>query len=147
LTDPTHNLSTDTLRAEIRNRGLRATSSRIAVLRVLRKSSRPQSHAEVFDKLSDHAWDQATIYRNLTDLTEAGLLTRASFGDRIWRFKIADEPNHDPFAHPHFICVACGDVTCLPEVTMNLGNTDDEIGRLETGEIEVQLRGRCNNCG
>ena len=33
------------------------------------------------------AWDPATIYRNLTDLSEAGLARRTDVGDHVWRFE------------------------------------------------------------
>jgi Fur family ferric uptake transcriptional regulator len=33
----------------------------------------PKTHAEVADDLADRDFDRATIYRNLTELTEAGL--------------------------------------------------------------------------
>ena len=66
----------DELRTMVRAKGLRATPLRLAVLELLRASDAPRSHGDVADRLASQAWDRATIYRNLTDLAEAGLVRR-----------------------------------------------------------------------
>ena len=136
----------DRLRQELRDAGLRATSSRLAVLQVLRRARRPLSHGDVLERLDEAAWDQATIYRNLTDLTDAGLLRRAVFEDRVWRFEQTDAEAHDPMAHPHFVCVSCGQVQCLPGVEMRVSSAGDAPGALTNGTSEVVVRGRCDDC-
>src|SRR5215831_14410873 len=104
----------DELRGAVRAKGLRATPSRLAVLELLRTSDSPMSHGDVADRLSSASWDRATIYRNLTDLAEAGLVRRKDLGDHIWRFEAVDnERDHE---HPHFVCAECGIVECLPEI-------------------------------
>ena len=70
----------ETLRTAVRNAGLRATPSRIAVLRLLRAAGSPVSHSEVVAELASQAWDPATIYRNLTDLSDVGLARRTDVG-------------------------------------------------------------------
>ena len=67
---------TTTLRDELRAAGLRATASRVAVLRLLRGSGQPLSHGEVVRALSDGPWDRSSLYRNLIDLERVGLLER-----------------------------------------------------------------------
>ena len=42
----------------------------------LLRSRGPETHAEVSDALADKGFDRATIYRNLTELTDAGLVSR-----------------------------------------------------------------------
>src|SRR6476620_851300 len=96
----------DALRTQVRAKGLRETPSRLAVLELLRVSDAPMSHGDVADRLASQAWDRATIYRNLTDLAEAGLVRRSDVGDHVWRFEAVTE-GHET-AHPHFVCTACG---------------------------------------
>src|SRR6476620_1139096 len=103
----------DALRTQVRAKGLRATPSRLAVLELLRVSDAPMSHGDVADRLASQAWDRATIYRNLTDLAEAGLARRTDVGDHVWRFE-AVNADHEVAAHPHFVCTECGSVECLP---------------------------------
>lgn len=133
------------LKDELRAAGLRATSSRIAVLRQLRQAARPQSHAEVVDALAQEPWDRATIYRNLIDLTGVGLARKVELGDRTWRFSSGQSEPHDSAAHAHFICSECGHVSCLPGVSISAPKRG--VPRALRGDkIEIQLRGVCDTC-
>ena len=132
------------IREAIRETGLRATSARIAVLRILRAATAPLSHAEVADELESSGIDRATVFRNLTDLTEQGLARRSELGDHVWRFEAVD-PNHADDGHPHFVCSVCGTVSCvesteLEKMTRRVAN---RIGKV----VEVLLRGVCRQCG
>ena len=69
----------------IRQTGLRATSSRIAVLDYLRRVERPVSHADVVAAFTDLPWDKTTIYRNLNDFVRVGLARKTELGDRVWQ--------------------------------------------------------------
>lgn len=133
------------LRDSIRTTGLRATQPRVAVLRLLHHAGAPRTHAEVVSELDALGWDRATLYRNLTDLAEAGLLRRVDLGDHVWRFELA-LPGHDPHStdHPHFLCTNCGDVTCLPEVTLPEGA--DVPSAVVAGQVAIQVRGLCDGC-
>lgn len=134
--------SHEELRAAVRARGLRATPSRIAVLELLRASGAPVSHADVVDRLAALA-DRATIYRNLIDLAEVGLLRRTDVGDHVWRFEaVTDE--HDS-AHPHFICTECGTVECLPELELAVRRAKGPRA-LRQRKVEVRVRGVCDTC-
>jgi Fur family ferric uptake transcriptional regulator len=136
---------TDQLRATLHGAGLRATPSRLAVLRLLRASAQPVSHGDVADRLAAEPWDRATIYRNLTDLADAGLARRTDLGDHVWRFE-AITAGHAADAHPHFVCTACGTVECLPDVELSLRRS--RIPRaLRARQVEVQVRGVCDSCG
>ncbi len=132
------------LREVIRKAGLRATKGRISVLRVLHGSDGPASHADVIEWLADEGWDRATLYRNLVDLTEVGLLRKITVGDQVWRFELAEADEHADEAHPHFLCTQCGGISCLPELSLSA------VGKLPqsvtTGEVSIQLRGVCDTC-
>ncbi len=133
----------ETLRAAVRSAGLRATPSRIAVLHVLRSAGSPISHGEVVAKLASQAWDPATIYRNLTDLSDVGLARRTDVGDHVWRFE-AITGSHEASAHPHFVCTECGSVECLPELDVVMRAKAPRAVRLK--RVEIQLRGACDAC-
>jgi Fur family ferric uptake transcriptional regulator len=134
----------DELRGLVRARGLRATPSRLAVLELLRTSDGPMSHGEVADRLASQAWDRATIYRNLIDLSEAGLLRRTDVGDHIWRFE-AITGRHAASAHPHFVCTECGTIECLPELEYTLTRAKAPRA-IRQKRVEVQMRGLCDAC-
>ncbi|HEV7558601.1 MAG TPA: transcriptional repressor [Kofleriaceae bacterium] len=138
----------DELRAAVRARGLRATPSRLAVLDVVRGTDAPVSHGEVADRLASQAWDRATIYRNLTDLAEVGLLRRTDVGDHVWRFEAIE---HEASAHPHFVCTECGTVECLPEIELTLRRPEPSRRvraprAVKQRQVEVHVRGLCDAC-
>ena len=135
--------SSDSVQEEIRRSGLRATPARIATLILLRMSDAPLTHAEVSESLSDRGIDKATAFRNLNDLTEAGLLRRTELGDHVWRFEALRGESGDS-VHPHFLCVDCGSVACLDDVKLTAGSLRQSA---KVGEItEILLRGHGNEC-
>lgn len=138
----------EALRERIRAAGLRVTAPRVAVLEHLERATSPVSHPELSEALAPDGWDRATIYRNLIDLTEAGLLRRTDVGDHVWRFEVKGEPGdaHGNEVHPHFVCDACGDVTCLPEEIIEVHATRGAPRSLRGGDVEIQVKGRCDNC-
>ncbi|HUJ63521.1 MAG TPA: Fur family transcriptional regulator [Kofleriaceae bacterium] len=139
----------DELRSAVRGKGLRATPSRLAVLELLRASDSPMSHGDVADRLASQAWDRATIYRNLTDLAEAGLVRRTDVGDHVWRFE-AVSGEHEAGSHPHFVCTECGTVECLPELELAVRRAPQSRGKppraVKQRQVEVHVRGLCDAC-
>ena len=136
-----------TLRDEIRKTGLRATASRIAVLRELRRAKRPVSHGDVVEMLAGEPWDRATLYRNLIDLANSGMARKVELGDRVWRFDGSKQEHaHDATLHPHFVCTACGSVECLPQVSISRGKQGELPRAIVSKQVEVHVRGLCDTC-
>jgi Fur family transcriptional regulator, ferric uptake regulator len=135
------------LQAEIRSHGMRSTGARVAVLAHLKRASAPLSHTEIYEALEDRGYDRATIYRNLMDLAESGLVVRSDLGDHVWRFELKrpGAGGHAP-AHPHFVCVDCGGVTCLPDLSVRVMPASGAPKALRTKQVEVQVKGRCDSC-
>lgn len=141
-TNPTPTASD--LKAALREAGLRSTAPRLAVLEYLYKVGAPASHAELHDKLAASGFDRATLYRNLIDLADAGLVTRTDLGDHVWRFELRRA--EQSVRHPHFTCVDCGAVACLPDVKVLVKPGRGVPRALQQQQVEVQLRGRCDAC-
>ncbi|KAA1261044.1 Ferric uptake regulation protein [Rubripirellula obstinata] len=138
----TNDESLDLVKQAIRDAGLRATPARMATLQLLRESAAPLTHSVVADHLASSGVDKATAFRNLNDLVEAGLLRRTEVGDHVWRFESVSD-DHDG-AHPHFLCVDCGTVSCLDDVKLTAGSmrASEKFGEV----TEILLRGHCNAC-
>lgn len=145
----------DAAKARLREAGLRCTAARLAVLSHLMEATGPKTHAEVSDSLTDRGFDRATIYRNLTELTEAKIVSRVELGDHVWRFELRRESGHGP-DHPHFLCTTCGEVSCLDDVNVAItpkpvatkSKSKPQRPASGIGKVtEVLLKGRCDNCG
>ncbi|MFL5351014.1 Fur family transcriptional regulator [Archangium sp.] len=131
----------------LRAAGLRSTSPRVAVLRELDSATAPRSHADLVEALGEEGYDRVTIYRNLTDLTEAGLVMRADLGDHVWRFELRRGPtNSHQGTHPHFTCTDCGSVACLPAESVRITPARGAPRSVSARSVDIQLRGVCDRC-
>ncbi len=131
----------------LRKAGLRSTGPRIAVLRWLSRSQTPVSHPEIFEALAEAGFDRATLYRNLVDLAEVGIVRRTDLGDHVWRYELRSSEDGHVVEHPHFVCTDCGEVACLPGVAVKIVTTSGETPRaVRSRKVAVQLSGRCNEC-
>lgn len=137
--------SNEERRMRVRAAGLRCTAARMAVLRQLEAADAPMTHGEVVESLRGTGFDQSTVYRNLIDLADAGLVRRKELGDHVWRFESLRAGEHAGDEHAHFLCVDCGNVRCLPEVQLD---PSSRVAAAKVGDVtEVLIKGRCAACG
>jgi Fur family ferric uptake transcriptional regulator len=132
----------------LRSAGLRSTTPRIAVLEYFHTHGGQNSHAELFEALGDRGFDRATIYRILMDLAEAKILSRTDLGDHVWRFELRQGVGgvEHTEEHPHFVCLDCGEVSCLPGLSFKLEGPAKAPRSVAKNKVAVQLKGRCDNC-
>ncbi|MGV0005603.1 MAG: ferric iron uptake transcriptional regulator [Candidatus Porifericomitaceae bacterium WSBS_2022_MAG_OTU9] len=93
---------------DLRKVGLRATTPRLHVVQALESSSQRHLSAEdIHNSLSNKGLDigYATIYRVLTQLTQAGITVRHLFDSGSALYELADSDHHD-----HMICMDSGKV-------------------------------------
>ena len=130
----------------LRDVSLRATAARVAVLRLLANAARPVSHADVVDQLADFGFDQSTMFRCLNELADAGLAARLDLGDQIRRFELRESRGEKEFTHPHFMCVDCGELSCMNDFSIQIspsrGPRRDKLGTI----TEIMIRGHCGSC-
>jgi Fur family transcriptional regulator, ferric uptake regulator len=126
---------------------LRHTDAREAVLAEFMNGQYALAHADIEQKLAEK-YDRVTIYRTLKTFVDNGLIHKVL--DDVGGMKYAickaecntteHQHNHD---HVHFKCSACGQTTCLEQVTI------PPIG-LPNGykkqEMNLLVQGICNNC-
>jgi Fur family ferric uptake transcriptional regulator len=144
---PKARASLEPLREVIRDAGLRSTGPRVAVLEHLQTTKVPLSHGELVEALAGHGYDAATIYRNLIDLTRAGLLSRINLGDNVWRFELRGPNKALHPEHPHFVCTQCGEVTCLSQVRVKLTPAPGSTKSVVSSISEIVIKGQCTQCG
>lgn len=82
-----------------------------------------------------------TVYRNLTKLSDAGIILKISCSDA------SDHFDGNPSPHAHFICSCCHCITDLSTRTLNFNSVIEE-NKFE-GKItdsQVLFYGICRNC-
>lgn len=132
----------------LRAAALRSTAPRIAVLEYFHEHGGQNSHAELFSALEDKGFDRATIYRVLVDLAEAKILSRTDLGDHVWRFELRKGVNGVEHSeeHPHFVCIDCGAVSCLPGLSLKLEGNRKAPKSVAKNRVTVQIKGQCDSC-
>jgi len=135
------------MKEKLRSVGLRATGPRIAVLTLLREAKSAVTHGDLAEKLAERGIDRATVYRNLVDLTEAGLARRSDMGDHVWRFELVGlRDAHEDVAHAHFLCSGCGVVACLPDDAVTIAGARGLPRAVKRKQIQIEVRGLCDAC-
>lgn len=134
------------VREQLREAGLRITAARLAVMEALLRAAGPMSHAEIVDQLDGAAGDPATVFRNLTALTEAELAVRTDLGDHVWRFAAKRSSASKGHEHPHFLCSECGTVECMPTLELRAAPGQRVPRAIRNFDAEVQIKGLCDDC-
>ena len=129
----------------IKEKGLRNTSQRDAILDAFLSANKHITVEELFDvvKAKDPAMGYATIHRNLSLFCKSGIADEIKIGRQKARY----EPKLGHEHHDHLICVKCG---CFIEVN------DDKIERLQQKLAEandfvalkhkLEIYGFCKEC-
>jgi Fur family transcriptional regulator, peroxide stress response regulator len=121
--------------------GLRCTAQRYAVMAFLKEHTGHPTAAEIYKGVNrvDPRSSRATIYNNLRDLVQAGLVREVAVEGRAARFDVKDMPHH------HFICDRCGNVEDVKwyEVPRPASRS---LGKRILRESEVIFRGLCTRC-
>ncbi|MFM7409558.1 MAG: Fur family transcriptional regulator [Actinomycetota bacterium] len=125
----------------------RFTPARRALVAALRSAGGPVSIQEI-QRLTDDL-PQSSVYRNLSVLEAAGVVTRIVGNDEFGRFELAEDLiGH----HHHLLCEECGamlDVTVPPAIEKQL---DEALAKLAESSgftlhhHRLDLVGRCAKC-
>lgn len=91
----------------LRREGQRLTAGREALLETLAEAGRPMTIPMILKVRPSLA--QSSVYRNLTVLQSAGLVTRISLGDDHAHFELSEELTGEH--HHHTVCTECGAVS------------------------------------
>lgn len=138
--------SDEDARLLLKQASLRCTAARIAALQRVADSPRPLSHAEVTAQLAEFGFDQSTIYRALHELAEQAILSRLDLGDDVKRFELRRDEAAEPAGeHPHFLCVDCGKIVCLPTQAFKI-DRGQFPSKTVAAITQVVVRGHCEAC-
>lgn len=126
----------------LKESGLRATEGRRRVLSSLQDAGCALSHRELVETLV--GMDRVTIYRNLRQLKEAGLVHGVQGIDGVSRYIVnAAGKRGCPGGHPHFLCTGCGALSCLDD--QELPRVSVPKGAAVRGK-QLLLYGLCAPC-
>lgn len=131
-------------REVLREKGLKSTAQRLAVVHVLRTSGKSLSVGEIHDGVKGilGTTGLATIYRTLEMFEELGIVKRLHFpdGSRGYAFSQGEHVHH-------MVCVDCKGVFDFPECPVeNFDYASVEKQGFRVKDHFVQLFGQCVKC-
>jgi Fur family peroxide stress response transcriptional regulator len=136
--------------ARLRQRGLRLTPQRMAVLKTLIGNKKHLSAEDIFEQVrADYPMiGLATVYKTVSMLKEMGEITELNFGNQGARYDGSGETNH-----PHLVCTRCNcvldvdDIIDLePTLLENLQKKLMEKSGYKIINYRLDFFGICPNC-
>jgi len=127
----------------LKQKGIKATKSRLAVLNLMDKNDQPLSATIIFDDLKKQGIkiDLATIYRIIEVFMGLKILKQVDFREGMLRYELTGDHHH------HLICQSCGDIKgyhgeCLTEVEQII----KQKYKFNVTEHVLEFFGKCDNC-
>lgn len=128
----------------VRARGGRATPSKRVLLEVLFDADDHRSVETLAAAVQARIPDVhlSTIYRNLEDLQELGVIVHTHLGHGPATYQLAS------LAHAHFICESCGKAIGAPDAMFEglAKSAKDDLG-FTIDPHHFAIHGRCADCG
>lgn len=124
--------------------GLRVTAARVRLLEALHSAGGLMTAQELHSALPGKGADLVTVYRFLAQAVRVGLAREIAGNDGVSYYEMACV--HNP-VHPHFECLSCGRLLCLPDFS-----EEDAMRVLTYGKghrvenVSVVFRGICGVC-
>jgi len=134
-------MDSDAIQRFLADTGLRSTPQRYAVMAFLMGQAGHPTAVEIFEAVNraDPRSSRATIYNNLRDLVQAGLVREVAVEGRAARFDAKGMRHH------HFVCDRCGDVEDVDWYKVPRPAAGS-LGKRVLRECELILRGLCAKC-
>src|SRR4029453_10241768 len=131
----------EAIKCSLAGSGLRSTPQRYPVMAFLMEQAGHPTAAEIFEAVNrvDPRSSRATIYNNLRDLVQAGLVREVAMEGRAARFDAKGMRHH------HFICDRCGKVEDVDWYDVPRPATGS-LGKRVLREWELIFRGLCAKC-
>ncbi len=135
--------SNDDALAILRDKGLKATTQRIAILEALMSERAHPTAEEIHDALAtEHPTiSRSTVYETLSRFSEEGILDPLQTGDGVTRFEFHNHP------HVNVVCIECQQIADVDSdhITPFLEHVRDETP-WQVLDQQVKLRGLCHAC-
>lgn len=134
-----------TIEQLLKNAGLRVTPARVLLLKILAKATKPISGADVLKTKQGHDLDKVTVYRNLSAMHKAGVLSRIELGTKDTLYELQIKHGH----HHHIVCLECSEIesfeSCaMKDIVKQIKNQSTKFAQITDHSME--LFGKCHQC-
>ncbi|WP_406626686.1 Fur family transcriptional regulator [Portibacter marinus] len=127
----------------LHERGLKATSTRVALLQKLQQHRSAMPYSTIQEQM--HDCDRVTLYRTLESLKKQGIIHTAFQENNETYYAICGQKcdeHHHHHDHIHFKCIKCENVTCeKPEKLIQIS-----LANVDIHKVSIHVEGVCQNC-
>jgi len=123
--------------------GIKPTSNRVLVFRILLNSNRPLSIHEINDKIP--TLDKSSIFRVLTLFKSNHLVHVVNADETASYYELCLSHNEetDDDVHVHFLCEKCGKLYCIREIKPFMPELPDGFSPYS---VSMVIKGVCPFC-
>lgn len=127
----------------LRESGLKATTPRVAILKVFAKNHLPINAEHIYQKVKISGINEATVYRTLLSFEEKNIIKRIDLRKDSLYYELAGHHHH------HMICIECGTIedfeTCkIGSISKDLLEHSKKFALIKDHSLE--LFGICKAC-
>ena len=127
----------------LQKRKLKATSTRLNLLSIMRDQGSAMSHSAIQEKMNPI--DRVTLYRTIEKLKEKGIIHKVFQENNQTYYAICGitcDENHHLHEHIHFKCLSCNTITCedLPS------NVNIALPNYLIQKVSINIEGTCEKC-
>lgn len=138
-------INSDSLREQLKSRGIRDTNQRQAILKVLMEKSRPLTAYHIYNNLKDNfpQLRLSTIYRNLNTFVEKKMVRKMELDPKKKEsyFELNDGEHHH-----HLVCVECNEIVPLDCPFKEYENELKDKTNYTLLEHKIKIYGICPKC-
>ncbi len=137
----------DAVRLQLEAKGRRFASNYRLVIDALADAGRPLTIPEILPRTS--GVPQSSVYRALTVLQEAGVVSRLAVGSNHAHFELSEQLGRH---HHHLVCQPCGtviDIDLDAEIEEIIDSALNKLARqhdFRVAEHEIHALGYCCDC-
>lgn len=129
---------------ELKEKDLRVTSARVAVMDLLESTDKPVDVANIKEYLivKKIYADDTTLFRIINMFTQRGITKQVSFNEGKFRYELANQKDHH-----HLICENCGSIEDVSDCAIpELENDIWKKRQFLVKSHSLEFFGLCKNC-
>lgn len=142
MRDSAHKL--EQLITKSKEKGLKLTPQRKVIFDILAESNRHLTVDDIYQKAKTvyPMLSPATVYRNVEQMVDAGLLTHLELSGASMRYDTNLEEHH------HFVCDKCGKVfdLYLKDFSYEVDSEKSHLDDVRVDSKQLYLHGACREC-
>lgn len=123
----------------LREKGVKKSAQRIAIINTLRKFGVPVTETDIKKEMGD-MYDRITFYRTIQTLLDADIIHKINIDNQTIKYALNQSQGK---GHIHFYCKKCGSVTCFNDIHPDDYNLPSHF---KQEECEVIIKGICASC-